>query len=695
MDYTKAKEKAEKIVSQMTVEEKLSQLVYNAPAIDRLGIHEYNWWNEALHGVARAGTATVFPQAIALAAAFDPALVEEVAGAISTEGRAKYNKSVEFGDRDIYKGLTYWSPNINIFRDPRWGRGHETYGEDPFLTAETGKAFIKGLQGDGEYLKAGACSKHFAVHSGPEDLRHGFDAKASKKDIEETYLPAFEKTVKAGVAGVMGAYSGFNGIPCNANAELIQNTLRGDWGFKGYFVSDCGAIADLYENHHIADTPEEAAAAAFNAGCDLNCGDYYRFLYEAYEKDLIDGGRIHEAAVTLFTIRCLLGEFEEIRPYSDIPYSAVDCAAHKALNLKAACESLVLLKNENGFLPLDKNRIGSIGVVGPNAMNITVLEGNYEGRASQYITAADGIRQVFDKSEIRVAEGCKYKDERLCSWDGFENLYSDGLAVATSSDITVLCLGLNRDYEGEGEGADKTDVLLPMSQLKLAEQVCDRCENVVIVLMCGSSIDIGEKLRSKAKAIIAAWYPGALGGLAVAKLLAGEFSPCGRLPITFYDGTKPLPDFTDYSMKGRTYRFLEDTPVWEFGFGLGYSKAVYENAAVTEISDDIIKVEVNIRNMGTYDIKEKVQVYASFTDSRTSTPSYQLCALGTAEIPAGGEVCKALCIDRYWVKAVTENGGRVEPDGEIKLYIGSSLPTDYSYSLGAPKAAEIEIRGAV
>ena len=692
MNKAAAKAKAKEIVAKMTVEEKLSQLVYNSPAIERLGINEYNWWNEALHGVARAGTATVFPQAIGLAATFDPGLLEEVADVISTEARAKYNKCVEYGDRDIFKGLTYWSPNINIFRDPRWGRGHETYGEDPCLTAIMGTAFIKGLQGDGEFYKAAACSKHYAVHSGPEDLRHGFDAKAGKKDMSETYLPAFEKTVKSGVAGVMGAYNRTNGVPCNASTELIQDILRGKWGFDGYFVSDCGAINDIYQHHHYTETAYEAAAAAFNAGCDLNCGDCFAHLYEAYEKDLISDERIDEACVTLYTIRCLLGEFKEKRPYSEIGYEVVDCEKHRELNLKAAESSLVLLKNENGFLPLDPGKKYSIGVIGPNAMSVTSLEGNYEGRASEYITAADGIRRVFTGSEVRSAEGCRYVEESMNHWDGFKNLTSDALSVASVSDVTVLCLGLDRNFEGEGEGSDKKDITLPETQRKMAEAVCNVCENVIVVLMCGSSLDIGEKLRNKAKAIIAAWYPGARGGLAVAKAIAGEFSPCGRLPITIYDGQTALPDFTDYSMKNRTYRFDSEPVLWQFGFGLGYTKVEYNGAEIISSDDDSYTLNVKLTNTGKYDTVEKIQIYAKFTDSNAETPLYQLCAVKPVKVKAGENVQTAVTVDRYWIKAVNESGERTEPDGIVELFAGSSLPDDYSISQGAAKPVSIRVK---
>lgn len=696
MNYEKARKKAQETVSKMTAQEKMSQLLYNAPAIERLGIDEYNWWNEALHGVARAGTATVFPQAIMLAATFNPELVYKCADVISTEGRAKYNKSVEYGDRDIYKGLTYWSPNINIFRDPRWGRGHETYGEDPFLTSVMGESFIKGIQGDGEFMKASATSKHFYAHSGPEIDRHGFDAVISKKDEEETYLPAFYKTVKAGVSGIMGAYNRVNGIPANC-MPFISETLRGKWGFKGYFVSDCGALNDIYEHHHYTDTAQQAAAAALKAGCDLNCGDCYSHLNDAYEEDLVDDEDLTQAAVRLFTIRYLLGEFEEKRPYSDIPFTKVDCREHRELNLKTAMQGAVLLKNENGFLPLDKNKRLNIGVVGPNSVSVTALEGNYEGKASEYITFADGIRRVFENSEIRMAQGCGYMTEELCSWDGHRNLYSDGAAVASVSDITFLCLGLDSSLEGEGEGADgsgadRKSVTLPAVQKKLAKAVCENCENVVVVIMCGSSMDIGEELLSKAKAVIYGWYPGAQGGLALAKLIAGEQSPCGKLPVTVYNAEKPLPDMKDYSMRGRTYRFIKEKPLFPFGFGLNYTEISFENARVTEETPDEIRLEATLKNTGGYDVTEKVQVYAKYTDSRTETPNCQLCAVKPVFVKAGQTVQTEISIDRYWIKAVDDDGTRREPDGEITLFTGASQPDDLSVALGAPKPFVIKVK---
>ena len=682
MDKKKARIKAEEIVSQMTVEEKISQLLYQSPAIERLGIKEYNWWNEACHGVARSGIATVFPQNIGMSATFNPDLIRRVADAISTEGRAKYNLSVKNGDREIYKGLTYWAPNINIFRDPRWGRGQETCGEDPFLSAEIGSAFIEGLQGDGEYYKATGCSKHFAVHSGPEGKRHSFSAEVSEKDLYETYLPAFEKTVKAGVGGVMGAYSGVNGTPCCANEKLIRDILRGDWGFDGYFVSDCGAIKDIYEGHRYKESPESASAAALRAGCDLNCGEAYVHLNEAYEQDMITEEEITEAAVRLYTVRALLGEFEEKRPYSDIPYSAVCSAENTGLNLQTARESLVLLENKDSFLPLDKNEKMKIAVIGPNAMSVSALEGNYCGHAEEYFTAADGIRRVFANSEIKAAQGSRIFQDKRMYWEGFNDISAEGQALAEWADVTVLCLGLDPTFEGEETGyvsdffdcGDRKKLSLPECQEKLAEAVCGACENVIVVLFGGGGIDIGEEIRNRSKAVIHAFYPGALGGLAIAGLIAGEYSPSGKLPVTFYRADSDLPPIEDYSMKNRTYRYYEGEPLYKFGYGLSYTELRYSAPRLVSADGDTIVIKTDIENVGKFDSAEKVQCYASFTDSRTETPRFQLCGIKPVFLKAGEKRSIGIEIDRYWLCAVLPDGERVAPDGEITLYVGGGQP---------------------
>lgn len=688
MDYNRARSKAEELVSQMTVQEKLSQLLFDAPAVERLNISSYNWWNEACHGVARAGVATVFPQSIGMAASFNPSLVNEVAKAISTEGRAKYNKSAAHGDRDIYKGLTYWAPNINIFRDPRWGRGQETCGEDPFLTSQIAKAYITGLQGDGEFLKAASCAKHFAAHSGPEGERHSFNAKVTQKDLHETYLPAFEKAVECGVAGVMGAYNRTNGEPCCANSSLMD-ILRNKWGFKGYFVSDCGAVHDIFEGHKFTSSLEEAAATALKAGCELNCGEAYLELKDAYKHGLIGEEEITAAAVRLFTIRAMLGEFEEERPYSDIPYSAVSCEEHKELNLKAAEETLVLLENKNSYLPLDKNSNMKIAVVGPNSMSRLALEGNYNGHADEYITVADGIRRVFENSKITVADGAAVKGVNQARWNEFDSLLSEGVAAAEEADITVLCLGLDRTVEGEdlGFGNDFTDcgdrisMLLPDNQQRLAEAVCEACDNVIVVVLCGSCADLGEKVRNKAKAVIHGWYPGALGGLAVARLIAGEFSPSGRLPITFYHADDELPDITDYSMKNRTYRFYNKKPLYPFGYGLSFTSFEFKNLTAVKNDSDTVVLTAEVKNTGACDSAVKVQCYAHYEDSRTETPRLQLCGITPLYIKKGETKTAEIIIDKYWLKAVLENGDRVTPEGKITLYIGDGQPDNSNNSL--------------
>lgn len=698
MTKNEAKIKAKELVSKMTVEEKMTQLLYTSPAIERLGIKAYNWWNEGAHGVARAGTATVFPHTIAMAATFDGELINEIADVISTEGRIKYNKHVEYGDHDIFKGITFWAPNINIFRDPRWGRGQETFGEDPYLTATLGTEFIKGIQGDGEFLKAAACSKHFAVHSGPEKDRHGFDAIATPHDLYETYLPAFEKTVKAGVAGVMGAYNRTNGEPCCAHSYLIGEVLRKNWGFDGYVVSDCGALQDIYEFHKFVETRAEAAAVALKNSCDLNCGQTYSALVDAYEEDLITEEEITEATERLYMIRFLLGEFEEVRPYSDIPYSKLDCKEHRALNLRAAENCVTLLKNDN-YLPLDKNTDKRIAIVGPNALSVTALEGNYNGYASEYITVADGMRRVFTDADISVEKGANYCDEKENDWSGFGNMLSDGVAAASEADITVLALGLDCSIEGEDTGynndytacGDKKNIYLPKTQQKLAEMVCDVCDNVIVVIMCGSSVDLGEKVRNHAKAIIHGWYPGSQGGLAIAKTISGDNNPCGKLPVTIYDGEHPLPDFADYNMQGKTYRFIEGDALYPFGYGLSYTKFEYSDAKVIEKTDDKIKVSVNIKNIGDRAGIEKTQVYAQFTDSRTYTPHFQLCGIKSTNLEAGETRNLTIDIDAYWLKAVLENGERVTPDGKITLYVGGHQPDKVSNELLGYECEKVEL----
>ena len=569
MDF---KARAKELVSKMTLEEKMSQMRYDAPAIERLGIPAYNWWNEGLHGVARAGRATVFPQAIGMAASFDTERMEQVATVISDEARANYNEYKKFGDTERYEGLTYWSPNINIFRDPRWGRGHETYGEDPYLTGRMGAAFIRGLQGDPDYKyrKLDACIKHFAVHSGPESLRHSFDAVVSEKDLYETYLWAFRYCIDhAKPASVMGAYNRTNGEPCCGSKTLLQDILRRDWGFDGYVVSDCGAIRDFHKYHQITANEEESAALAVNNGCDLNCGNVYRVLMDAWESDLISDETINVAVERLMEARLRLGMFDEDCKYDEIPYSIIECDAHRALNRKMAQESIVLLKN-NGILPLKKEQ--KVAVIGPNADSKTVLLGNYNGTPSKYYTFLRGIQQYTDPT---FAEGCHLYLEKMP--DRGMTIRS-AIVAANNADVIVMCMGIDPSMEGEqgdrynvDASGDKVTLDLPISQRNLYEALKKLSKPIVFVNVSGSCMNLKDQ-KEHCDAVIQCFYPGAEGGLALADVLYGTVSPSGRLPVTFYESLEDLPAFEDYSMENRTYKFFKGTPVFEFGHGLTYSE---------------------------------------------------------------------------------------------------------------------------
>jgi beta-glucosidase len=567
------REQAEQLVSKMTLEEKMSQMKYNAPAIERLGIPAYNWWNECLHGVARAGVATVFPQAIGMAASFDPEMLNRVATAISDEARAKYNEYKKFGSTEIYQGLTFWSPNINIFRDPRWGRGHETYGEDPYLTALMGTAFVKGLQGEGKYRKLDATLKHFAVHSGPESMRHGFNARVSEKDMRETYLWAFRYVIKhADPSAVMGAYNRVNGEPCCASHTLLQKYLFGEFGFDGYVVSDCGAIADINENHHVTANAAESSALAVNNGCQLNCGKAYESLKEAVEQGLLTEETITAAVVRLFTARFRLGMFADDCEYDRIPYSVVECSEHRELNRRMAQESMVLLKND-GVLPL-KNGC-SVAVIGPNADDESVLLGNYNGTPSEYVTLLEGIREA-SSGKVTYARGCHISEKSIHPWA--EHPTREAIIAAKKSDVVILCMGLNPSMEGEEGDAyngalsgDKRDLELPAPQKELYNEIMKLGKPVVFVNVSGSCVGLADQDK-RCNAVLQCFYPGAEGGHALADILFGAVSPSGRLPVTFYASADDLPLFDDYSMENRTYKFFKGTPVYPFGHGLTYAK---------------------------------------------------------------------------------------------------------------------------
>ena len=603
------RERARQLVEQMTLEEKVDQTMNKAPAVERLGIRAYNWWNEALHGVARAGVATVFPQAIGLAATFDEELLEQVGDAVSTEGRAKFNMQQAEGDTGLYKGLTFWSPNINIFRDPRWGRGHETFGEDPYLTSRMGIGYIKGLQGhDEKFLKAAACVKHIAVHSGPEGIRHSFNAVVGKQDLYETYLAAFKACVQEGhVEAVMGAYNCINGVPCCGNHELLEDILRGGFGFEGHVVSDCGAIWDFHEGHHITDTPMESAAMAMNNGCDLNCGGMYQFLKQAVREGLVDEKRLDEALVNLFAARMKLGVLDkrEENPYDRIPYSVVDSEPMRKLNRDAAAKSVVLLKNENGILPLDKASVKTIGVIGPNANNRKALVGNYEGTASRYWTISEGI-QEYAGNDIRVmfSEGCHLYHDKVEGLAERHDRLAEVKGVCQCSDAVVVCMGLDAGLEGEqgdanneyGSG-DKPNLNLPGLQQDILEAVYASGKPTILVLLSGSALAVNWA-DEHIPAILQGWYPGAEGGRAIAEILFGERCPEGKLPVTFYRSCEELPDFEDYNMKGRTYRYMTGEALYPFGYGLSYTRFAYGKAEADsyQVTEKGVTIRVAVKD---------------------------------------------------------------------------------------------------
>ncbi|MCL2771835.1 MAG: glycoside hydrolase family 3 C-terminal domain-containing protein [Oscillospiraceae bacterium] len=606
MNNTDFKERAKELVSKMTLAEKISQMTHESMAIERLGVPAYNWWNECLHGVARAGTATVFPQAIAMAASFDEELMYEVATAISDEARAKYNEYKKFGNTLIYQGLTYWSPNINIFRDPRWGRGHETYGEDPYLTGKMGTAFIRGLQGSGKYRKLDATIKHYAVHSGPESERHSFDAVVSKKDLYETYLAAFKYCVEnADPSAVMGAYNRVNGEACCASKTLLTDILRGEFAFDGYVVSDCGAINDINSGHKITKNEAESAALAVNNGCDLNCGCSYPYLKVAVAEGYITEEKITETVERLFTARFRLGMFDNDCEYDKISYDVVDCEKHHGLSRKMARESIVLLKNNN-ILPIKSDKIKKIAVIGPNADDKSVLLGNYNGTPSSYTTLLRGIQEAAKENNQKVyyARGCDIFGDAAHDWA--EQPTREAIIAADKSDAVIMIMGLNPSMEGEEGDAyngsisgDKRDIELPEIQKKLFDEIIKTGKPVIFINVSGSCVNLTAQ-DEKCAAVVQCFYPGAEGGGALADIIFGKESPCGRLPVTFYRSTADLPPFNDYSMENRTYKFFHGKPLYEFGYGLTYCD-IKENWIDANI--------VELTNTGDYDVNYTVLRY--------------------------------------------------------------------------------------
>jgi len=820
-------ERVSDLVSKMTLQEKADQLLYTAPAIPHLGIPAYTWWNEALHGVARAGYATVFPQSITIANSWDEGLLFNVATAISDEARAKYHEFQRRGKTGIYQGLTFWSPNINIFRDPRWGRGHETYGEDPFLTGRMGYEFVKGMQGDDpKYLKTVATAKHYAVHSGPEPLRHSFNAKVSESDLRETYLPAFRTLVMdAGVYSVMGAYNMFRDYPCCAN-PILYGILRNEWGFKGYIVSDCWAISDFYKFTHFAKDPAEAAAQAVKAGTDLECGSDYKNLVEAVKRGLLTEADINVAVKRIFTARFKLGMFDpdEMVPYAQIPFF-VNCSDYNnSLSRQAERKSIVLLKNEKNILPLPKD-IKTIAIIGPNADNFESLIGNYNGIPKDPITILKGItNKVTPDTKIIYAEGSdlaegihnlnpipsrylqtedgkqgaygEYFNNRdmkgqpvftrvddnidfywehlsprydmpddnfgikwttwlippvsgtyaIGSWgsSGYEirldgkkiissmneheaihieapaelqagkkykvevlyknyagdaaikhlwaeprpTLTADAVKAAKEADAVILVLGLSQRLEGEEmpikiegfSGGDRTNLNLPAVQEQLLEAVVATGKPVIVVLTSGGAMSIN-KAQEKAAAILLAGYGGQQGGNAVADVLFGDYNPAGRLPVTYYKSIDQIPAFENYDMKGKTYRFFTQEPLYPFGYGLSYTSFTYSNLTLPEkaVAGEAVKVKVTVTNSGKVEGDEVIQLYITDEKASTPRPIRELEGFKRISLKPGESKDVDFTLDQRHFSIINAKDKRVIEPGYFTVSVGGKQPGFHGY----------------
>jgi beta-glucosidase len=684
----------EDLISRMTTEEKTSQLMYNSPAIERLDVPAYNWWNECLHGVARNGRATIFPQAIGMAATFDTDLMQRIGDAISDEARAKYNVSVAHGLRGRYQGLTFWTPNINIFRDPRWGRGQETYGEDPYLTSRIGVAFVKGLQGDHpRYLKTAAMAKHYAVHSGPEKLRHEFDAKVGMKDLWETYLPAFEALVtEAKVEGVMGAYNRTNGDPCCAHPYLMQEVLRKKWGFKGYFVSDCWALVDFYAGHKIVKNAPEAAALALNTGCNLNCGSTYPQLMNSIAAGLTTEAMLDANLRELLPTRFKLGLFDPpgTTPFDQIGTEVIGCDKHINLSREAAVKSIVLLKNKDSVLPLNKD-VASIFVTGPTAAHAQALLANYYGQSNDLRTILEGVMgKVSPQTSVHYSQGALLDEPNRNPVDWFSGEASD-------AQVTIACLGFSQLIEGEeGEAiasrhlGDRDDIALPQNQVDFLKKIRANAKKLIVVLTGGSAIACPE-VFDMADALLFVWYPGEQGGNAVADVIFGDAVPSGRLPVTFPMSVKDLPPFEDYAMQNRTYRYAEKAPLFPFGFGLSYTKFEYTALKLNRQKAGInesVTVEVTVTNAGHIRGDEVVQLYLTDVAASVAVPKYSLKGFQRVTLWPGASKTISFTLTPDMLKLVNEKGERVLEKGEFRVYLGGASPSQRSLELGAAKYLE-------
>jgi len=674
------------LISKMTLEEKVSQMLNSAPAIPRLSVPAYNWWNESLHGVARTPyKVTVYPQAIAMAATWDRNSIHTMADYTAEEGRAIYNESIKKDKHGGYLGLTYWTPNINIFRDPRWGRGQETYGEDPYLTGEMGSSFVTGLQGnDPKYLKAAACAKHYAVHSGPEESRHKFNTDVSDYDLWDTYLPAFRKlVVDAKVAGVMCAYNAFKSQPCCGSDLLMNSILRDQWKFSGYVTSDCGAIDDFYraKAHLTHPDAESAAADAVLHGTDVECGNVsYLSLVKAVKDGKLTEKQIDQSLVRLFTIRFRLGMFDpsDANKYNQIGKEALEAPAHTAQALKMAHQSIVLLKNENKLLPLSKN-LKKIAILGPNADNDVSVLGNYNGTPSHIVTAVEGIKSKLSAgTEVIYDKATDFVADSLTSHD-----FTGTINKVKDSDVIIYVGGISPQLEGEEmrvkkqgfRGGDRTTIMLPAIQTELLKALKATGKPVVFVMMTGSAIATPWEAKNL-PAIVNSWYGGQSAGTAIADVLFGDYNPAGRLPVTFYASDKDLPDFTDYSMNNRTYRYFKGQPLYAFGYGLSYSEFTYSalNIPATLKKGDALTVHVSVTNNSKTDGEEVTELYLSHQGAQTKTAIRALKGFERNFIKAGQTKELIFKVPANDLAIIDGNGRIVFAPGKIELSIGGSQP---------------------
>ena len=684
-------ERVKDLISHLTLEEKVGLMSHPTNGIPRLNIPAYNYWNEALHGVARNGRATVFPQAIAMAATWDKDLIHKIGNAISDEGRAKYHAALKRnGYTQQYQGITFWSPNVNIFRDPRWGRGQETWGEDPFFTGEMAAEFVKGLQGnDPTYLKTAACAKHFAVHSGPEKDRHSFNAIVTKRELYDTYLPAFKKLVtEAKVEAVMGAYNRTLDEVCCASKLLIEDILRGEWGFDGHFVSDCMALSDFHLNHKVTKDAAESAALALKYGCDLGCDHVFNELPAAIERGDTTEALVDRALERTLRTRFKLGMFD---PAEDVPFASIstDVVAsdtHRQLAYKAATEAVVLLKNQNNVLPI-KPSTKKVFVTGPTATSVEVLLGNYYGFNNKMVTLLEGIvGRIPEGMGLEYTAGTPLKHAR-------EIKESWAPQMAQSADFAIVCAGFNSFLEGEegesllsAQNGDRESISLPQSQIDYIKELAIHGARIILVLTGGSPIALGE-VEDLVEAILFVWYPGMEGGRAVADVLFGDVSPAGKLPITFPKSLDQLPAFDDYGMTGRTYRYMTAEPLYPFGFGLSYTCFEYSNLKLDKTNlalGDSLTLNLTVRNSGGSDSAEVVQYYLSDLHASTIVPLHHLIGFERVHLKAGESKTLTFTITPDMMSFYNDDGKLTLEPGEFRVEVGSCSPGKRGQELGAP-----------